>query len=609
VVRSARNLPVFFGLDRVRLQTQSFGAAASSEARLAYRKLEVASTAFPHHDIMTSKSKQQPRARVGPAKAKRLWPVVLLAAVIVLFSAIRFRLRDMPLERDEGEYAYAGQLMLQGIPPYELAYNMKLPGTYAAYALMMVVFGQSPAGIHLGMILVSAATVVLVFLVARKLLDDIAGLAAASIYALLSNSGAVLGFAGHANHFVVFAALSGILALFSALETRQVLLYFLSGLFFGLAFVFKQPGLFFVLFGALYLVVSERKEWKSWNGAARFATYAVGAIFPFALTCLLMLLAGNFGKMWFWTYSYARQYGSVMAPQQGWEALFEIGSYVVETYFLAWILAALGLAALAWDSRLRKHVFFLIGFLLFSWAAVCVGFYFRPHYFILVLPAVSLLAGVAVSSGAHEVSRVLKNDAAAVAIPVLALAIVMAVSVGAQRILLFQLDPVTACRQTYGLNPFPEAGGVAQYLNQHAKADARIAVLGSEPEIYFLAHRHSATGYIYVYPFFEPQKFALQMQKEMAKEIEGNRPEYIVLVKLVTSWQVRSGSNRWIADWINDYVPKHYKLVGVAEYVPPQSRYVWGDAARTYKEESDSAIEVLERSDLPELTPSGPLVP
>lgn len=46
---------------------------------------------------------------------------VLLLAVIVLFSLIRLRLLDMPLERDEGEYAYAGQLLLQGIPPYQLA--------------------------------------------------------------------------------------------------------------------------------------------------------------------------------------------------------------------------------------------------------------------------------------------------------------------------------------------------------------------------------------------------------------------------------------------------------------------------------------------------------
>ena len=49
----------------------------------------------------------------------------------------------MPLERDEGEYAYAGQLMLQLIPPYQLAYNMKLPGIYAAYAVVLKLFGQT----------------------------------------------------------------------------------------------------------------------------------------------------------------------------------------------------------------------------------------------------------------------------------------------------------------------------------------------------------------------------------------------------------------------------------------------------------------------------------
>jgi hypothetical protein len=64
----------------------------------------------------------------------RYLPWLLVAVVIPFEGYVRFRLRKIPLERDEGEYAYAGQLMLQGVPPYKLAYNMKLPGTYAAYA-------------------------------------------------------------------------------------------------------------------------------------------------------------------------------------------------------------------------------------------------------------------------------------------------------------------------------------------------------------------------------------------------------------------------------------------------------------------------------------------
>ena len=67
----------------------------------------------------------------------------LAAIVFTLVAAIRIRLLGIPLERDEGEYAYAGQLILQGIPPYKLVYNMKFPGTYAAYALIMSIFGQT----------------------------------------------------------------------------------------------------------------------------------------------------------------------------------------------------------------------------------------------------------------------------------------------------------------------------------------------------------------------------------------------------------------------------------------------------------------------------------
>src|SRR6185503_13553529 len=98
---------------------------------------------------------------------RRTW--LLLAIVVLVPFVIRLRLLQMPLERDEGEYAYAGQLILQGVPPYKLVYNMKLPGTYAAYALIMACFGQTASAIHFGLALVNAASIVLMFFIARRL--------------------------------------------------------------------------------------------------------------------------------------------------------------------------------------------------------------------------------------------------------------------------------------------------------------------------------------------------------------------------------------------------------------------------------------------------------
>ena len=88
-------------------------------------------------------------ATARPNWLPRFWPWLVVVAILLMVGIIRVRLLEMPLERDEGEYAYAGQLILQGIPPYELVYNMKLPGTYFAYAIGMAIFGQTISGIHL----------------------------------------------------------------------------------------------------------------------------------------------------------------------------------------------------------------------------------------------------------------------------------------------------------------------------------------------------------------------------------------------------------------------------------------------------------------------------
>jgi len=240
--------------------------------------------------------------------------IFLAVIVFGLVIAIRIRLLDIPLERDEGEYAYAGQLMLQGIPPYKLAYNMKFPGTYAAYALIMALFGQTIVGIHLGLLLINVATILLIFLLGRRLINSIAGIAAAMTYAVLSVSPSVLGFAAHATHFVMLPVLGGTLLLLNESDGRNFERLFASGLLFGTGLLMKQPAVFFVLFGALYLLSNDLRRKHGWKRIVlRNLTFDLGAIVPFAITCLLLWRAGVFDKFWFWTINYARQYGSLIA--------------------------------------------------------------------------------------------------------------------------------------------------------------------------------------------------------------------------------------------------------------------------------------------------------
>ena len=91
----------------------------------------------------------------------------MVAIIIVITAGLRIRFLDVPLERDEGEYAYAGQLISQGIAPYSQVYNMKLPGIYVAYAAIMAIFGQSCTGIHLGLLVANAVTIVMIFLLVK----------------------------------------------------------------------------------------------------------------------------------------------------------------------------------------------------------------------------------------------------------------------------------------------------------------------------------------------------------------------------------------------------------------------------------------------------------
>ena len=511
----------------------------------------------------------------------------LATIVFTLVVAIRIRLLGIPLERDEGEYAYAGQLILQGIPPYKLAYNMKFPGTYAAYAVIISIFGQTIHAIHLGLLLVNVATIALIFLVGRRLINTMAGVTAAASYAVLSVSPSVLGLAAHATNFVVLPVLGGILLLlkeqrvmaFEPSQPKQLVRLFASGLLFGIGAVMKQPGLLFIPFGASYIVWNDLNRRLSLNRMLlRILIFVTGAAVPLGVTLLILWRAGVLDKFLFWTINYAWQYGSLVPLSQAPQIFFRSANEVVLTGWPIWILAGIGALTGLWDQRIRASILFLVVFLFFSALAVCPGFYFRTHYFILVLPAVTLLAGAAIS----KLTEILEGRLILIRfVPLLLFAVALSVPILLDKKIFFEVSPNHACGLIYPDNPFLESVRIGTYVREHTEPDDTIAVLGSEPEIYFYSHRHSATGYIYTYGLMEPQEYAQQMQQEMIREIEAARPKYLISVAMAYSWLRRPDSAEAIFNWANEYMGQNYTAAGFVNITPTETDYFFGDVPQS----------------------------
>ncbi len=238
--------------------------------------------------------------------------LILLALVLVIVAYVRIRLLDVPLERDEGEYAYLGQLMLKGFPPYLHVYTMKLPGVGIAYAFIMFLFGETAHGIHLGLLLVNAANVLLVYLLARRLLGKDAAPISCAAYAILSLSQSVLGVFAHATHFVVLFALSSFIVLLRWREKGRARLLFVSGVLLGVAVIMKQHAAILVVFACLYLAWDARKPGiiPGRSRLAAFALFLLGVCTPYSLIASWMAALGIFGKFWFWTVTYAGKYAS-----------------------------------------------------------------------------------------------------------------------------------------------------------------------------------------------------------------------------------------------------------------------------------------------------------
>jgi len=115
---------------------------------------------------------------------------------------------------------------------------------------------------------VNMASVVIVFLIARRLISLIGGIAAAASYSILSASPSVLGLAAHATHFVMLPTLLGALILLNPVLTKKM--------------VFVSESLSAVI----TLFHPKSRLWSRKTAIAAFPAHS-------AMICLLRIVAGK----------------------------------------------------------------------------------------------------------------------------------------------------------------------------------------------------------------------------------------------------------------------------------------------------------------------------
>jgi hypothetical protein len=332
-------------------------------------------------------------------------------------------------------------------------------------------------------------------------------------------------------------------------------------------------------------------------------SYAIGWLAPYALVCLLMWLNGSFELFWLWTVKYAAAHSRSIS--QMFPTLH--GVWTVIPPRLCIVAVVLPVAVLfIWVQRdilLWKRLFVLC-LALCGAAAVTAGFYYYLHYFIMLVPAIALAVAFAVT----EMTKGLRTRAAPqwlTFVPIVAVTIAILFTIVSLWDYLFVNSPDTIVATRYVGNPFVQTRKIAEYLRTHCEPGARIAVLQSEPEIFFYTHRRSATPYIYAYDMTAPGSARFEIEDNFKRDLVASNPDYIVFVCAPFAWTPQDHAGLDLADWCYAFSRTNSTRIAIADGLTPafqETVYKWDNDAANYQRTSPTFIEVFQRKNLPAVT-------
>jgi hypothetical protein len=450
-------------------------------------------------------------------------PVFFFVIIFIILLLLRLPVAVVPFFNiDEGIFATSANLIMNGQVYYRNAVDGLAPITPYFYSLIFLLFGKNNMfAVHVWLILLILCIAVTLYFMGVLIGKRKAGYLAAFLFCIFSYTfyePDMLSF--QTEWFVALFCSGGAYFLLKYFLKNNNLFLFLSGLSFGLAFFSKQPALFAyfaaLLFCHLFTYAVSKNKLASVKAVILnvlgFSSVAAFVLFYFYINNAL-------GDFWFWFWEYNRRYyvpattflQKIRSAFNFEESYFKINYLLLVLFFFNIFITALNTIKTFYKTRnIDRGLFidwYLISWCILSYVGVCFSGRNFGHYYIMVLPAVCLVAGKAVfyiadslNSVVDRLGRKLKNPALCkLIIEALLLFVVM----------LSTLDPLLlfCCRlrawgvftgkldrETFVTDEFRI---LSDYIKKHSEKHEKIFVWGFAPELYSLANRLPASRYIY----------------------------------------------------------------------------------------------------------------
>lgn len=512
-----------------------------------------------------------------PGKKEIFLTIVFIFIFFVLF---RWKNYPAPLDRDEGEYAYAAWIMGKGIIPYENSFLQKPPMIIYTYMLGQIFDQSGILGTRVLFVLSILATTFFLGLIIRK----IGGGKGFFLIAFIFNSIiSVSVFNPTSANTEYFMLLPLVLILYFYLNREKLKTgsYFWVGVFFSVAFLFKQLCLFPLLFlfiiwfkGMLKSILEIKLVIK------RFFLLIVGFVLTFLIVCIPFIIKGSFGYLWESAFKYNFNYvgalGSGFYNLLGFTLIFTQYFWPIYPFLLYYL----------WKKPKEYGV--MMGLFIISFLTVYQGTF--GHYYLPSMLYLSIITAESVILFSQE--KFILNMLGRYSYTLFSFYILILLFVQPFSFHLFR--PYEINWTSFGVKPLmKEAKSLGTYINSITGKNDYVYVLGTDQEINYYAKRLNPSRFVISTPLTIETPMKLLYQNEVIRDVEIKQPKIIV-----DSWQVKNIYNetseqKEFLDYFSKLLSDKYRLVG--GYVLNSGIWEWRELSVVPAEE-DSMYLVFVRN-------------